>query len=252
MSVLLIILLGIVQGLTEFLPVSSSGHLVLLEKVFNIQGDLVLLNIFLHLGTLLAVLVYYRREVWNLIKHPLSKEVLHLGVATVPTVLMVILFKDLVDKAIGGNYLVVGFMITAFLLVLVSLTYKKTGNINYKTAIVMGIAQGIAVVPGISRSGSTLAAGLLCGKDKEECANFSFLMSIPIILASLVYELIGLGGGAIVGVPWWQVIIGMVFAFLFGLIAIKVMLNAVKKIKLYYFSIYLVILSFVILIFKVI
>jgi len=261
MDVFQSVILGLVQGLTEFLPVSSSGHLVLLEKIFGISGDLIFLNVILHLGTLLAVCIFYRKTIWDLLTHPKDKRWLYLFIATIPAVVIVLLFESFVQSTFGGQYLAIGFMLTAAALVAASLVNhsgqgerfflaKKEKPFNYKSAIVMGIAQGIAVVPGISRSGATISSGIIFGNDKQEVTNFAFLMSIPIILASLVYECFNITPASLaVGVL--PLVLGFIFAFIFGYIAIRFMLRVVKKANFWWFAAYLIILSFAMLIFRV-
>ena len=242
MEIAYIIILGIVQGLTEFLPVSSSGHLVLLESLFDVQIDIIMLNIFLHLGSLLAVIIYYRKMLWQLIRHPFNKTMLLLFLATVPTVIIVLLFSDFIEASFGGQYLSFGFLVTALFMIIASFDYKGKKQMDKKTAIFMGVIQGLATLPGISRSGSTLTAGIVCGKDKKEVADFSFLMSIPVIIGSLVFECVKIESFSL---PFVDIVIGMIFSFIFGYIAIKWMIQIVKKAKLYYFSIYLIILAII-------
>ena len=242
MEIAYIIILGIVQGLTEFLPVSSSGHLVLLESLFDVQIDIIMLNIFLHLGSLLAVIIYYRKMLWQLIKHPFNQTTLLLFLATVPTVIIVLLFSDFIEASFGGQYLSFGFLVTALFMIIASFDYKGKKQMDKKTAVFMGVIQGLATLPGISRSGSTLTAGIVCGKDKKEVADFSFLMSIPVIIGSLVFECVKIESFSL---PFIDIVIGMIFSFIFGYIAIKWMIQIVKKAKLYYFSIYLIILAII-------
>ena len=250
MSILSAIILGIVQGLTEFLPVSSSGHLVLLEKIFGIKNNLILLNVVLHLGTLFAVVIYYRKRLLQYLKNPFQKEVGHLCVATIPTVIIFLLFKNIIEKSFGGDYLVIGFLITAVIMLICNFvtSYKNViaKPFTYKSAIIMGVFQGLAIAPGISRSGSTITSGVVYGCDKNKVADFSFLMSIPVILASLVFELFKLNS-SVVAIDILPIIVGFVFAFIFGFISIKFMLKVVSRAKFYWFSIYLIILSFVLL-----
>ncbi len=246
MSIFVAVVLGVVQGLTEFLPVSSSGHLVLLEKIFGINSNLIFLNVFLHLGTLCAVVVYYRKRLLWYIKHPLCHEVKCLAVATVPTVIIFLLFKNFFENSFDGSYLVFGFLTTAVFLVICHFVGNRQGGkqLDYKTAFTMGVFQGVAIMPGISRSGSTISSGVVSGGDKKSVADFSFLMSLPIILASLVLELFKIKTTTF-DLPILSLIIGFLCAFVFGLIAIKFMLKIVNKCKLYWFCIYLVLLSLV-------
>ena len=249
LSILVAVILGIVQGLTEFLPVSSSGHLVLLERLFGIKTDLIFLNVVLHLGTLLAVVLYYRKRLWGYLKKPFQKDVGYLALATVPTVVIFLLFKSFIQDSFSGDYLVIGFLVTAIILIIANFVMSKKSvkkPFDYKAALVMGVFQGLAMVPGVSRSGSTITSGVVCGCDKNKVADFSFLMSIPVIVASLVFELFELTSTSLsIGVL--PLIVGFVFAFLFGLIAIKFMLKIIAKAQFYWFSIYLVILSIILL-----
>lgn len=247
MTIIEAIILGLIQGLTEFLPVSSSGHLVLFGKIFGINGDFVLFSVIMHVATLLAVIVYFYKDIWELIKHPFSKNAIKLYIATIPTVLIVLLFKGFIEDSFGGALLPFCFVFTAVLLIVSQILSKKVGKPISKTgAICMGIAQGIAVIPGISRSGATICTGLILGHDRKECAKFSFLMSIPIIIASMAYELLGVFKGEVVElVGVFQIILGFIFAFIVGLLSIKLMMKVVENLKLYWFSAYLAIIAVV-------
>ena len=191
MTIWLAILYGFIQGATEFLPVSSSGHLVLFNNIFKTENNFIFFSLLLHLATLFSVVWVLRKEVLYLIKHPLSDYAVKLYLATIPTVLIVLLFKGFFEESFNGTFLPICFMLTAIFLIIVEFISKKQIKpINKKISFIMGIAQGIAVLPGISRSGSTIIAGLMCGGDRKEVSKFSFLMSIPIILASMLYELL--------------------------------------------------------------
>lgn len=245
-----IVVLAFVQGLTEFLPVSSSGHLLLLSKLFGINNDFLLLSVILHVATLLSVLIILKSEVKELIKHPFGDLSKKLILATIPTVVIVILFKSFFDNAFDGKYLPFCFMLTSVLIVLSEFICKKKTNltktITSKDSIIMGIAQGIAVLPGISRSGATICTGLICGKNREEVAHFSFLMSIPIILASLVlevYEYVKVGQVLIIS--WYELLIGFIVAFITGLFSVKFMLKLIEKHSLMIFAVYLVIIAII-------
>lgn len=254
MAIVVAIILGIVQGLTEFLPVSSSGHLFLLSKLFKVETSLYL-TVILHVATLLAVLFVLHKEIWEIITHPFSKKAINLYVATIPTVAIVLLFKTKLDSIFeSGAYLPFFFMLTAVLL-FGSYVFSKNKKqpdfaqeIKHSTAFFMGLAQGLACVPGISRSGSTICTGLLCGEDKKECAKFSFLMSVPIIFASLIYELL-FSSESVVSIGTISVAAAFLSAFLVGILSIKFMLKIMEKTKYYYFSIYLFVLSILSLIF---
>ena len=239
------IIIGIIQGLTEFLPVSSSGHIVLFGTMFELD-NLLLLSVVAHVGTLFAVIFCYRKRIFNLIRHPKNETNKNLIIATIPTIIIVLLFNSLLEDNFSTKTLVWGFLISAILLLIAD--FKKDGNkpINKKNALYMGLAQGCALLPGISRSGSTLVCGLLLGADKQQTLDFSFLMSIPIILASAVYETYKLFSCQIT-VDWLGIFIVMIVSFIFGILSIKLMLKLVKKNRLFYFSIYLIILSLILL-----
>ena len=244
------IIMGIVQGLTEFLPVSSSGHLVLMQRLFGITGENIAFDVAVHLGSLIAVIIVFRKTIWDLIKHPFSPLAIKLYLATIPTVLIVLLFKSTIEGSFTGDFFIVGFVLTIFILIIseyIAKKYKNEMPITKTNAVILGIAQGLATLPGVSRSGTTISTGLIMGNRKSEVAEFSFLMSIPIIIASAIYELIFKMDYASFDIV--PMLLGMLFAFVFGFIAIKWMLQLVRKANLLCFAIYLIILVAVILIF---
>ena len=256
MSIWVAIIFGIIQGLTEFLPVSSSGHLTLFNKLFGIQENTLLFAVLLHLATLFAVLFVLRKEIWLLIKNPLGREAKNLYIATIPTVVIVLLTKGfLEDSFSSAKLLPYCFLITAVLLLFthfyekrrpINLNfYPKQGFLNNtKSSFIMGIAQGLAVLPGISRSGSTICAGLLAGEEKKRVANFSFLMSVPIILASMLWEILSGEFSQIASSEMVApVLVSFFAAFFVGIFSIKLMLKVVEKAKYYWFSLYLVCLA---------
>lgn len=246
------IVLGIVQGLTEFLPISSSGHLVLLQNIFG-TGSNLFMTVALHIGSLVAVIIVFWKDVVYCIKHPLCDLSKKIVIATIPTVIIVLFFKTYIEDSFNGNFFLIGFVLTAFLLMITEIIAKKIDfkkPISTKSAIIMGIAQGIATLPGISRSGSTICAGLLCGEHRDSVASFSFLMSIPIIIASCIYELIF--SSSTVEISVLPIVVGMIFAFIFGWLAIKLMLKLVKKVEFTYFAIYLAVLVMVLSLFHIV
>ncbi len=244
-EILKYVFIGFIQGITEFLPISSSGHIVLFGSFFELD-NLVLLSVVAHIGTLFAVLFCYRKKLFSLIRHPINKTNLNLIIATIPTVIIVLLFNKYIEDSFSINTLVWGFLISAIALVIADLVKTKNKYIKKSSALYMGLAQGLAIFPGISRSGSTLVCGLLLGLDKQEALDFSFLMSIPIIIASAVYEGIKLFTLNL-SVDYLGIFIVMIFSFIFGILSINIMLKVVKKNNLYYFSIYLIILSLILL-----
>ena len=274
MNYLIIIILSIIQGATEFLPISSSGHLVLFYRIFNIEDNTILLSVILHLATLCSVVVFYRKELWSLIKKPFSKPVLYLGISTILTLSIAILLMPSIENSFSGKNLPLCFIITAIILVIaenidILLPKRKSmvfDNIsktketkkpfckhnptffhnlpNLKQAIGMGIVQGFATFPGISRSGSTIASGLILGAKKEGSANYSFLMSIPIILGSLILEVYKYIKSPVpLTFNILELSLGFVVAFIVGLLCIKLMLKFVSNQKLTIFSFYLLFLS---------
>ena len=244
-----VIILACIQGLTEFLPVSSSGHLVLLNKFFGIGNDFILFSIILHLATLFSVVLVLKDDVLKVLKNPFKEDGKKLIIATIPTVVLVLLFKGFIDKSFDGFILPFCFMLTAVLILISEYLSKikaKGDKVNNVTAFFMGVFQGIATLPGISRSGATICAGLIAGKDRKSIARFSFLMSIPIIIASLileVYEYITLGQA--LTMAWYEILIGFIVAFVVGVISVKFMLKIVEKYSLVWFSLYLAIISII-------
>lgn len=246
MEILFLIILGIVQGLTEFLPVSSSGHLVLLSNWFGITDSL-FVSIILHIATLLSIVVALRKDVFSLARHPFSSDAMKLYFATIPTCIIVLVLMPFINDAFAGASLWICFMISAVVLLCADLLSKKKKagkDISYKQAFIIGIAQGFASMPGISRSGSTISAGLLAGADKEKVAKFSFMMSIPIIILSLfmeVYKIIALG--QVVQVNVIGLILSFIFAFVVGVLSIKIMLKLTQKANFRWFALYLILIS---------
>ncbi len=246
---LALFLLGLIQGLTEFLPVSSSGHLVLFSKIFGIEESL-FVSILLHVATLLSICVVYYKDVWQMIRHPFSKETIQIVIATIPTCVIALLFMPLIKLSFMGGALPLCFALSAVILMLAEILNKKSNTFDNKTAFLMGVAQGFAVFPGISRSGSTISAGLVCGKDKNQVAKFSFLMSIPIIFLSLIMEIYDVVTGEVVlSVPILPTIISFITAFLTGIFAIKLMVKLTVKSSLKWFSYYLAVIAVISLFF---
>jgi undecaprenyl-diphosphatase len=241
------IVLGAVQGFAEFLPISSSGHLILLQNWFGITDNVVFYSIMLHIGTLIPVIVVLWKEIIGLFKKPFSNLGL-LVLASIPAgvigIVMSVAFD--LDAVFTKHYylLAITFLLTATELIFAERIAKKkqmNNGINVKTSFIMGAGQALGVIPGLSRSGTTISAGCLARVDKEKNANFTFLMSIPIIVAAAGMELIGgIKDGTLVAVDFLPLIIGMVTAMVCGYIAIKFMLKIIKKANYKWFSVYLV------------
>lgn len=245
------LILGLLQGLTEYLPVSSSGHLAIGSALFGIEGEETLaFTIVVHVATVFSTLVILWKEIdWifkGLFKFQMNDEtryVINIIISMIPIGIVGVFFKDEVEAIFGSGLLVVGccLLLTAVLLTF-SYYYKprQKAEISKKDAFIIGLAQACAVLPGLSRSGSTIATGLLLGDDKAKLAQFSFLMVIPPILGEALLDGMKLMKcEAIAGdIPTLSLIIGFVAAFVSGCLACKWMINIVKKGKLVYFGIY--------------
>ncbi|HOY85231.1 MAG: undecaprenyl-diphosphate phosphatase [Candidatus Cloacimonetes bacterium] len=255
MSFFSAVLLGILQGLTEFLPVSSSGHLVLAQHFFGIEsGGDALFEVFLHLGTLLAVLAFFRRRVWVLLvslfswKRTLRHEahrrnrnvILYLFCATLATGLIYLLFGDLFES-LYAKPLVVAFMLLVTGIIVFVSDHLRSGdipasNMGVPRAVFIGLIQGIAIIPGISRSGSTIAGSLLAGLKRRDAAEFSFLLSIPAILAA---NFVNFGLFKQLGWPEFGIYLGgFVAAFAVAYLVIGGLLELISRARLRYFAYY--------------
>lgn len=254
MSFYILCLLCIVQGLTEFLPVSSSGHLVLLEQLFYIETDLLLLNLFLHLATLVAVIIVYRKIIFNLIKKPFQPLTYKLIISTIMTVMLALVYKYFdIDKYVFKMY---GFcfLITAIILFICD-KYQKNAvviqknQLTYKDSIIVGIVQGIAVIPGISRSGSTITSLILLNNNESHAAEYSFLLSIPIIIGGFILELLEIENfqTLFISINLWQYIFAFFLTFIVALISLKFTIKMLKKQKFVYFYTYLLIISIIVI-----
>lgn len=253
MEILQSIILGLVQGLTEFLPVSSSGHLILLKKLFGIDQEQfgLTFDIALHFATLIAVFIVFWPDIVALIKKPIQKTTGLLIIATIPAALVGVFLDDYIEQiSQSGGFLGIAFIATAALLFFSQKAKKKDKTIelmSYADAAVVGVMQGVAVMPGISRSGSTTCAGLIMGVEKESSMRFAFLMSIPVIMGSAV-----LGVKDIITEPAAfdvvPVVVGMIAAGVSGYFAVKFMLNFFKKRSLNVFAVYVGILGVCILV----
>lgn len=252
------LILGLIQGLTEYLPVSSSGHLAIGSALFGVEGEENLaFTIVVHVATVFSTLVILWKEIaWifkGLFKFEMNAEtkyVINILISMIPIGIVGVFFKDEVEAIFGSGLFVVGccLLLTATLLIF-SYYYKPKNKpeITRTDAFIIGLAQACAVLPGLSRSGSTIATGLLLGDDKAKLAQFSFLMVIPPILGEALLDGVKLmQGEAIAGdIPAVSLIVGFLAAFVSGCIACKWMINIVKRGKLIYFGIYCAITGFV-------
>lgn len=241
------LILGIVQGASEFLPISSSGHLLLLEKL-GVGHESLFFNITLHVGTLAAVLIAMRGSWLPLLRRPIQRTTGYIILACVPTVMLALIFKYLVPSLISGRLLGFGFVLTACLLT-ASETFKKSQTVilTGKTSILTGVLQGIAVLPGVSRSGATISALTLCGVEKKEAAGFSFLLSIPIIIGSAILEGADLARGAFaLDIGILPLLIGTASAFISGLLSINLFMKLIEKHSMLGFAIYTLLLGVIV------
>lgn len=265
MNTLQALIMGLLQGLTEYLPVSSSGHLTIASELFGIDGESnMTFTIAVHVATVLSTLVILGSEIGKILKgmcNPLSprslkgngtflnrlnpdqRYVLNILVSMIPIGIVGVFFKDKVEEIFGSGLLVVGIclLLTAALLTFSYLARpRQRENISLSHAFIIGLAQAVAVLPGLSRSGSTIATGLLLGNKKEKLAQFSFLMVIPPILGEALLDVLKMvkGEEATGGIDTLPLIVGFVAAFISGCAACKWMIDIVKKGKLIYFAYY--------------
>lgn len=243
--------LGVVQGLSEFLPISSSGHLVIAQEFFGINQGAVIFDIFVHFATLFAVLIYFRKDILRITKN----ELLAIAVSSIPAALVGVFLEDAITK-VFGSLLLVGFflIITGFLNFSTERNLKKQTEtkkeVGFKEAIFVGLFQAFAVLPGISRSGSTVSAGLMKNLDRKVAFRFSFLMVIPVIFGANMLHLIRFLSGEVLTVAPTALIVGGSLAFASGLLSLKVFEYIVTKAKMNIFGIYCICLGLLIVLFN--
>ena len=247
------LILGIIQGLTEFLPVSSSGHLELGKAILGNDSEAassLMFTVIMHAATALSTIIIFRQEIakifkglfqfkWNEETQYSAKIILSM----MPAAFVGLVFKDEIETLFSGQLLLVGVMliITGLLLFLADKAKRTEKKVSFTNALIIGISQAIAILPGISRSGATISTSVLLGIDRSKAAQFSFLMVVPLILGKFILDLkdvIELGGSASLSIGFLPLSVGFIAAFFSGLIACKWMINLVKRSKLVYFSIY--------------
>lgn len=268
MSWLESVVLGILQGLTEFLPISSSGHLVLGENLLKVKLNDISFEVFLHFGTLLSVVIVFRKTIWGMIQAVMEKAGLSFSkynptstsenwnlfllimIGSIPAGILGILFKEYVEKSFSSPHFVsIMLLITGLILFLTKFFQKKEGQIKFSDAFLIGIAQAIAILPGISRSGLTISTGIFRGIKREKAAEFSFLLSLPAVLGATVLKSKDMLSQSHPSFNLWFYSIGVVFAFLFGCLAIKLLLNIMRKGKFEFFGYYCFLIGFLSLMF---
>lgn len=247
------LILGLVQGLTEFLPVSSSGHLELGKYLLGVNPENSLVfTVVVHGATVLSTIVVFRKDIWEILKGMLVlswnsswKFVVSIVISMIPVLVVGLYFKDYVESFFSGDIRFVGMMllVTAALLALTQFKKSRERNITMLDAFIIGLAQMVAVLPGISRSGATISTGLLLGNKRELVARFSFLMVLIPIIGANVLDLFKGEMNSETGVGALALIVGFVAAFVAGLLACKWMINIVKKGKLIYFAAYCLVIG---------
>lgn len=243
------VVLGIIQGLTEFLPVSSSGHLELTKAILgdnSVPEESLAFTVVLHFATALSTLVIFRKEVFQIFKglfqfkwNEETQFSLKIIVSMIPAVFVGLFFEEEIASLFGGQIMLVGLMlfVTALLLLLADRAKDTSKNVSFVNAIIVGVSQAIAILPGISRSGATISTSVLLGIDRTRAARFSFLMVVPLIVGKMLKDLAG-GEFQLSSSEALPLIVGFVAAFVSGLLACKWMIALVKKSKLTYFAIY--------------
>lgn len=260
MEIIKAIILGVVQGATEFLPVSSSGHLVLGSKILDFQGQGVAFDVFVHLGTLLAVVLVFRKDLLEMViapflmikgnREPEVKQffllAIYVTVGTIPVVIVGLLLNDHIDRLFNSELIVYCMLLVTGILMLVSTSLKERGvSLNCPRAILIGIAQAMAIMPGLSRSGSTIFAGMALGLARETAAKFAFIMSVPAILGAVILKsgdmlqsTSSTDGLLVIGA-------GTVMAAVSGYFSIVLLLDIIKRNRLQWFGYYCLVISFI-------
>lgn len=250
------LILGLVQGLTEFLPVSSSGHLEIGKFLFNVEvKDSLNFTVIVHFATVLSTITVFHKDIKKLFAglfqfkwNEETRYVFKIGISMIPVLIVGILFREEVESLFSGNLVLVGGALLLTALLLVSTQLVKPGNkkIPFLDSFIIGIAQAVATIPGISRSGATISTGLLLKNGRSEVAQFSFLMVLlPIMGAALLDILSMSSSSAEAGIATSSLIIGFMAAYLSGYLACRWMINLVKKGNLYWFAIYCAILGII-------
>ena len=240
------IVLGVVQGISEFLPISSSGHLAVLQVVFGMSLHGITFDIFLHVGSLVAVFVVFWKDIWNLIRNPFQKITAMLIIGTIPAVILGFLLRSHMDGLQHGVFLAIAFTFTGAMLIFadgITGSIKTEKEMTYIDALMVGLMQALAIPPGVSRSGSTITGALMRGLDRETAARFSFLLSIIAILGAGALEAIDVirEPETISYIPAY--IVGFVAAAVSGYFSIRLLLKLIKKAQLKHFSYYLFVLA---------
>ncbi len=259
MDILEAILLGIVQGITEFLPVSSSGHLQIAKELLGVElENNITFDVTLHAATVLSTIVVLWRELWKLVKGSFSTHfndqqayILKVVLSMIPAGIVGVLFADQIE-ALFTSLWFVGLMLLLTACLLSFAYYAKPrpkAEITYRDAFLIGLSQAVATMPGLSRSGTTIATGLLLGNEKSSVANFSFIMVIPVILGKMLLDILS-GEMAAMSVPTAALVSGFLAAFISGTLACKFMIEIVKRGRLIWFALYCAVVGAICLIYS--
>jgi len=250
------LILGIIQGLTEFLPVSSSGHLELAKAIHGSGMDAdesMMMTVILHFATALSTVVIFYKDIKKIVsglyQFTWNEEFqfsLKIIISMIPAAIAGVFFDDLIESFFNGQVLFVGCMliVTGLILFLADKAKNTSKSVSYSHAIVIGISQAIAILPGISRSGATIATSVLLGVDRAKAARFSFLMVVPLIFGKIAKDLLS-SDFSTTGIEFSSIAIGFLAAFITGLFACQLMIKLVKRSKLVYFSVYCVIIGII-------
>ena len=262
-SMLEAIILGIIQGLTEFLPVSSSGHLELAKVILgddSLPEESMLMTVVLHGATALSTIVFFRKDILELFKGLFQfknneefKFSLNIVVSMIPAAVVGVLFDDEIEAFFGGKVLLVGSMllITAVLLILADKAKNTEKKVGIKEAIIIGVSQAIAIMPGISRSGATISTSVMLGVDREKAARFSFLMVVPLIMGKIAKDVLD-GAFDVIDGSMLNYGVGFIAAFITGILACTWMIKLVKKSKLKYFAYYCLVVGVIAIFYSVV
>ena len=251
MSVWFGIIQGIVQGLTEFLPVSSSGHLAFLQNEFGINGESgdLFFNVLLHLGTLVSVVIYYRKDIWDILRNLTRRRIVPLIIVATLPLFVAVLVKDYVEVLYGSTLLIGIMWIVTGIMLIAGDAYtpreksKDEANMKWSDAVVIGVVQAIAILPGLSRSGSTITAGTVRGLERKLAVRFSFLMSIPAILGANILEIKDAAEAGIDSAQIPVYIAGLIAAAVSGYLAIRLIDWIAEKAKFKYFGVYCLVIG---------
>ena len=245
-----IIILAIIQGVTEFLPISSSGHLVLFENIFGISNDDISIEVILHFGTLISILIYFREDILDILTGFLKGNkdcnmyIANVFIATIPIVLCVLLFRDSISSIFSIKVLLYTYVLNMIILYLTKGKSSQNSNITYSLAICMGFAQALAIFPGISRAGITICTGLMLGYNQNTVARFSFFMAIPALLGAIIFEFNSII--LLAKESFHLIAIGLFFSMITGLFALKLLFKVLQNKNLWIFSYYCLFIWFII------